>query len=369
MTFDALHLGALSLRRTFAVSLVPVLLLLAPPANAAELGVANVVATNLKSPWGLAFLPDGSALVSERDTGRILRIDPGRPAGQNTVRLGRVTSSVPDGEGGLLDIALPPTTGSAPTFLYAYTTTRRDNRVLRIELLNGATQLGKVTPVLTGIPKNSYHNGGRLLVDTDGTLFVATGDAGDMPSAQNSRSLAGKILHINPDGTPAAGNPNPNSPIFSLGHRNVQGLSFDSAGNLWASEFGSNESDELNLVVAGGNYGWPTVEGNGNDSRFRNPKVTWSPTSLASPSGIVIRDDIAYVASLRGEVLWEVPLSGVESTNPRAGKPKALRLGPYGRLRTVEVAPDGSLWLMTSNTDGRGDPRRADDRILRLTGR
>ncbi|MFM7146336.1 MAG: PQQ-dependent sugar dehydrogenase [Actinomycetales bacterium] len=347
--------------------LVPALVILGPPSQATDLKVAEVVASGLMSPWGLAFLPDGSALVSERDTGRVLRIDPAKPAGQNVITLGKVPGSIADGEGGLLGIAIPPTSTGTPPFIYAYTTTQRDNRVLRINLNKDATRLGATRPLLTGIPKNSYHNGGRLLVANDGTLFVATGDAGDMPSAQNSRSLAGKILHINPDGSPATGNPNPKSPIYSLGHRNVQGLAFDAAGNLWASEFGFKDADELNLIVAGGNYGWPQVEGIGKDSRFRDPEVTWSPTSLASPSGIAIDNGYAYVASLRGEVLWQVPLNS--GTPPSAGRPKAVQLGKLGRLRTVSVAPDGSLWLMTSNTDGRGDPRRTDDLLLRLTRR
>jgi len=353
---------------TSALLLLPVTLGGLGAAQAAEPRVAGIVASGLTSPWGLAFLPDGSALVSERDTGRILRVDPRRPAGQNVRVLGKVAGSTPDGEGGLLGIALPPATDTVPRFLYAYTTTARDNRVVRIELLDGATRLGAISPVLTGIPKNSYHNGGRIVVAPDGTLFVATGDAGDVSTAQNRRSLAGKVLHINPDGSPAAGNPSPKSPVFTLGHRNVQGLAFDSSGALWASEFGSKDADELNTLVPGGNYGWPLVEGQGSSSRFLNPEATWSPTSLASPSGIAIKDDVAYVASLRGEVLWKVPLSKIGSADPSAGQPKAVRIGNFGRLRTVSVAPDGSLWLITSNTDGRGDPRRADDRILRLTG-
>lgn len=355
-----------TLSLTVALAVVTALTVIAGPPASAEPRIAATVATGLTSPWGLAFLPDGTALVSERDTGRILRVDPSKPAGANTQVLGTVPGSTPDGEGGLLGIAVPSTGSTMPTSLFAYTTTRRDNRVVRIELRNDATRLGASTPILTGIPKNSYHNGGRILVASDGTLYVATGDAGDVGTSQNRRSLAGKVLHINPDGTPAPGNPNPKSPIFSLGHRNVQGLAFDSAGKLWASEFGSREADELNALTAGGNYGWPIVEGTGTNSRFRNPEVTWSPTSLASPSGIAIRDNIAYVASLRGEVLWQVPLTNVGSANPGARTPRALNLGDLGRLRTIEVAPDGSLWLITSNTDGRGDARRGDDRILRL---
>jgi len=329
----------------------------AAPAERPDVSVDRVVTTGLTSPWGLAFLPDGSALVSERDTGLIKRV----PAdGGKATTVGRVRGVVPNGEGGLLGIAVPP--GASPDVVYAYFTGSRDNRVVRIAW-DGRT-LGRQTPLLTGIPKNTYHDGGRLLVAPDGTIVVATGDAGDPSLSQARRSLAGKILRITPDGRPASGNPNPRSPVYSLGHRNVQGLAFDSAGRLWASEFGQSDVDELNRIRPGRNYGWPVLEGSGNDPRYVDPAVEWSPTSTASPSGIAILDDVAYVASLRGQVLWQVPLNG-----DAAGKPRALRLGDLGRLRTVAVAPDGALWLVTSNTDGRGSPRATDDRILRLVVR
>lgn len=324
-------------------------------ASAAERFTSSTLATGLTSPWGLAFLPDGSALVSERDTGLIKRI----PAnGGRATTVGRVAGVKPAGEGGLLGIAVPD--GPDVNFLFAYYTGARDNRVVRISW--DGTRLGRQTPVVTGIPKNTYHNGGRLLVGPDDTLFIGTGDAGDPALSQDSSSLAGKILRVRFDGRPVAGNPNPRSPVYSLGHRNVQGLAFDDAGRLWATEFGERKADELNLIRAGANYGWPRIEGRGSDPAYTNPKVTWSPTSTASPSGMAIADDTAYVASLRGEVLWQVPLDGT-----RAGRPVAAPLGDLGRLRTIDVAPDGSLWLITSNTDGRGSPGPRDDRIIRLT--
>lgn len=322
----------------------------APP----RVTVDETVTTRLTSPWGLAFLPDGDALVSERDTGLVKRV----PAdGGKAVTVGRVRGVVPGGEGGLLGLAVPP--GASPRYVYAYYTGARDNRVVRLGW--DGQQLGRQTPLLTGIPKSSIHNGGRLLTAPDGTLFVATGDAGDPSLSQRKGSLAGKILRITADGRPAPGNPFPGSPVYSLGHRNVQGLALDSAGRLWASEFGQSDVDELNLIRPGRNYGWPVLEGAGNDSRYVDPAVEWSPTSTASPSGIAILDDVAYVASLRGQVLWQVPLDGA-----RAGAPRALKLGDLGRLRTVAVAPDGALWLVTSNTDGRATPGPRDDRILRL---
>lgn len=324
-------------------------------ATAAERFSTSTLASGLTSPWGLAFLPDGSALVSERDTGLIKRVPAG---GGRTTTVGTVSGVKPSGEGGLLGIAVPP--GPDPSFLFAYYTGARDNRVVRITW--DGTRLGRQTPVVTGIPKNTYHNGGRLLIGPDDTLFIGTGDAGDPGLSQDPSSLAGKILRVRFDGRPAPGNANPRSPVYSLGHRNVQGLAFDGAGRLWATEFGERKADELNLIRAGANYGWPRFEGRGSDPAYTNPKVTWSPTSTASPSGMAMTDDTAYVASLRGEVLWQVPVQGT-----RTGKPVATSLGDLGRLRTIEVAPDGSLWLITSNTDGRGSPGSRDDRILRLT--
>lgn len=320
-----------------------------------KVSMDRVLTTNLTSPWGLAFLPDGSALVGERDTGRIKRV-PAR--GGKAITVGRVSGVQPAGEGGLLGLAVP--TGPAPPFIFAYCTSATDNRVVKIAW-NGS-RLGRQTAILTGIPKGSIHDGGGLLVAPDSTLFVATGEIGNRDLAQSRASLAGKVLHITFDGKPAPGNPFPNSPIYTLGHRNVQGLAFDSQGRVWASEFGESDVDELNLLQAGGNYGWPVFEGAATDPRYVNPFVEWSPTSTASPSGIAIIDDVAYVASLRGEVLWQVPLTGA-----KAGRPVALKLGDNGRLRNVVAAPGGTLWLVTSNTDGRGSPRATDDRIIRLT--
>ncbi|MDI1290646.1 MAG: PQQ-dependent sugar dehydrogenase, partial [bacterium] len=321
----------------------------------AKITVDGVITTNLTSPWGLAFLPDGSALVSERDTARIKRI----PAdGGEAVTVGRVTGVQASGEGGLLGLAVPP--GDDPAFIFAYYTSATDNRVVKIAW--DGSSLGKQTPILTGIPKGSIHDGGRLLVGPDCTLFVATGETGNSQLAQKKSSLAGKVLRITFAGKPAPGNPFPGSPVYTLGHRNVQGLALDSQGRVWASEFGEKDVDELNLLRPGGNYGWPVHEGSSGDGDYVDPYVQWSPTYTASPSGIAIVDDVAYVASLRGETLWKVRL-----TDARTGKATKANVGNKGRLRTVAAAPDGSLWLVTSNTDGRGSPRTKDDRILRLT--
>jgi glucose/arabinose dehydrogenase len=215
---------------------------------------------------------------------------------------------------------------------------------------------------VTGIPKATVHNGGRLAVGTDDDLYIGTGDATDSDGAQRTEYLGGKILRVALDGSPAPGNPFPDAPlVYSYGHRNVQGLAFDARGRLWASEFGASSYDELNLIQRAGNYGWPVVEGPSDDARFVAPYRYW-PTSDASPSGLAIVGQTAFMAALRGERLWQIPLSGAAG----AAEPVARLAGEYGRLRTVVNAPGGTLWLVTSNTDGRGDPAPDDDLILAL---
>jgi len=307
--------------------------------------------TGLDVPWGLAFLPDGSALVSERDSARIRQVT---AAGQVS-EVGTVPDVVADNEGGLLGLAIPP--GQA--IVYAYLTAAQDNRVVRMSFDGGA--LGRPEIVIDGIPKAGNHNGGRLAFGPDGMLYVSTGDAAQPDRAQDRESLGGKILRLSPDGSVPSDNPFAGSPVFSYGHRNVQGLAFDQDGRLWASEFGQNTWDELNLIEAGGNYGWPVVEGVGDDDRFIQPVAQWS-TDEASPSGIAYVRDTVFLASLRGQRLWQVPVpDGV------AGTPTDFAAGEFGRLRAAALAPDGSLWVLTNNTDGRGEPRDGDDRILRVT--
>ena len=299
----------------------------------------EVLATGLDTPWGLAFLPNGDALVSERDSARVLRVP---AAGGTPTEVMRLPETRPGGEGGLLGLAVSPTY-ARDGLVYAYLTAADDNRVVSFRLD------GDVRPVLTGIPKGSIHNGGRLAFGPDGLLYVGTGDTGDRSLSQDPRSLGGKVLRLLPGDPPET---------FSLGHRNVQGLAFDARGRLLATEFGQNRFDEVNVLTKGGNYGWPDVEGRGDGGgRYVEPLVTWD-TSEASPSGAAVVGDDLYVAALRGERLWRVPVAG--------GEPTALLTEAYGRLRAAERAPDGSLWLLTSNRDGRGDPEDADDRILRL---
>jgi glucose/arabinose dehydrogenase len=191
-------------------------------------------------------------------------------------------------------------------------------------------------------------------------LYAGVGDTGDTSLPQDPGSLNGKILRMEPDGSVPADNPG-DSLVWSSGHRNVQGLAWDADGRLWATEFGQSDRDEVNLIRPGANYGWPEVEGTGGRREgFTDPVVTW-PTSESSPSGAAIAGGDLYVAALRGERLWRVPLDG-----DRAGAPTAHLEGELGRLRTVELGPDGALWIATSNTDGRGSPKRGDDRVVRV---
>ena len=317
--------------------------------------VRGTVATGLDAPWGLAFLPGGDALVSERDRARIVRV-----TAQGQVRpVGTVPGVDPGGEGGLLGLAVAPTF-ERDRYVYVYFTAANDNRLVRMRYDDGGG-LGEPEVLVEGIDKGTIHNGGRIAFGPDGFLYVATGDAAERSSAQDRGDLNGKILRMTAGGEPAPGNPFGDSLVYSLGHRNVQGLDWDDDGRLWASEFGQNTYDELNLIEIGKNYGWPEVEGRAERDGFTNPVVVWDP-SEASPSGIAVRGDAVYVAGLRGRRLWQVPVP-----NGRVGEPQELLTEEYGRLRTVEVAPDGSLWLITSNTDGRGNPRDGDDRILRLS--
>jgi len=328
---------------------------IASPGPGTATGGLGTVVTGLQSPWGLGFLPDGTAVVTDRDEAKVLAISPAGAVSE----LGGIAGVAPGGEGGLLGIAVSPTFAQ-DRLLYLYYSADEENRVATVALRDGS--LADQRDILTGIPRASIHNGGRLRFGPDGLLYVGTGESGDRPLAQDVSSLGGKILRVTPDGSPAPGNPFPQAPlVYSYGHRNVQGLAFDADGRLWASEFGQSTWDELNLIQPGGNYGWPEQEGPGSGTEFVQPQRVW-PTREASPSGIAVLDGSVWMAGLRGARLWQIPLTGDGTLEPVAHLD-----GEYGRLRTVEAAPDGSLWLMTSNTDGRGRVRDGDDRIMRIT--
>ncbi|MGA5062350.1 PQQ-dependent sugar dehydrogenase [Streptomyces exfoliatus] len=315
--------------------------------------VSGTLTEGLKSPWGLAELPGGDLLVSSRDERTITRVD-GRTGAKTS--LGEVPGVVPGGEGGLMGLAV------RDGWVYAYLTAESDNRIVRMRYGGGdGDRLGAPQPVLTGIPKGVVHNGGRIAFGPDRMLYAGTGETGRTGLAQDRESLGGKILRMTPEGRPAPGNPFAGSVVYSYGHRNVQGIAWDTAGRLWAAEFGQNTWDELNLVEAGKNYGWPEAEGQAGREGFVDPVAQWR-TSEASPSGIAYAKGAIWMAGLRGERLWRVPLSGAE----RSGNPEAFLTEEYGRLRTVLAGGGGRLWLVTSETDTRGTPGPGDDRILRL---
>jgi glucose/arabinose dehydrogenase len=313
-----------------------------PTATVAQRPPARrTVATGLEVPWGIAFLPDGDALVAERDSARILRIPAG---GGKPRRVMTVPGVAAGGEGGLLGLAVSPRYARDRS-VYAYLTAASDNRIVRFRLG------GRVRNVLTGLQKSGIHNGGRIHFGPDGKLYAGVGDAANTGNSQDPGSRNGKILRMNADGSGAR--------VWTLGHRNVQGFAWDRAGRMWASEFGQNTFDEVNLIRRGRNYGWPEVEGRGDtQGRFTNPLVTWS-TGDASPSGAAIIGSTLYVAALRGECVWRIPIRGSS-----LGEPRRMLSGRYGRIRTVVAAPDGTLWVATSNRDGRGSPRSGDDRIV-----
>ena len=313
--------------------------------------VVGTVATGLEVPWGLAFLPNGDAVVTERDSARVLTIT---GADHEVTEVGTIGDAAPQGEGGLLGVAVSPAYDQ-DSKLYFYVSSESDNRIVTATLDGGT--LSDTEPILTGIPLGGIHDGGRLAFGPDGMLYASTGETGDGDIAQDRDSLGGKILRLTPDGKPAPGNPF-DTEVWSFGHRNVQGLAFVD-DQLWASEFGQSTFDELNRIDDGANYGWPTYEGTGGAAEgYTDPQATWG-TDVASPSGLAYLDGALWMGALRGSRLWKIPVE-----RQTAGQPEAYFVGEYGRMRTVVAAPDGNLWVTTSNRDGRGDPADDDDKIL-----
>jgi glucose/arabinose dehydrogenase len=313
-------------------------------------GAPAVLATGLQTPWALAFLGT-TPLVSERGSARILAVD----TNGSLTSIATIAGVNGTGEGGLLGITV------RDGYLYAYFTAGAENRIARYPITGQgvSARLGAAQVLLVGIPSRSNHNGGRLAFGPDGMLYATTGDAGTSSRAQDLGSLAGKILRMTPDGRVPADNPFTGSYVYSYGHRNVQGLAWAGDGTLYASEFGENTWDELNVIKAGGNYGWPAVEGKAGKAGYIDPVQQW-PTAEASPSGIAISGGNLYIANLRGERLRKVPLSAVATSTE-------FYVRQYGRLRDVAAGPDGKLYILTNNTDGRGTPQPGDDRILSVS--
>lgn len=316
-------------------------------------GQTATVTGGLDVPWSVVRLPDGTALISERNAAVIIELQPDL----STRVVGTVGGVVPGGEGGLLGLEYDAESES----LFVYFTAANDNRIVRYDLTGGPGSygLGAVEDVLTGIAKAGNHNGGRIKIGPDGMLYATVGDAGVPALAQASNSFNGKILRMELDGSIPADNPNPQSHVYSSGHRNPQGIAWDADGQLWAAEFGQNTWDEFNRIEAGGNYGWPIVEGIGSDPAYINPVLQW-PTSEASPSGLAYVRGTFFLASLRGQRVWVIQTAGETVTA------EPWFVGEFGRIRDVTAGPDGSVWLVTNNTDGRGTPGSTDDRVVQF---
>ena len=315
----------------------------------------KIVADNLEVPWSLVFLPDSSLLFTQRP-GKLNLLT---PTGE-LQEIATISEVLSRGEGGLLGVTIHPDfkTNNQIYLYYTYSESggNTKNRVVRYVLANN-TLTGK-TVIVDAIPGSTNHNGGRIKFGPDKYLYITTGDAAVPSLSQNKTSLAGKILRVTDSGEAAPGNPF-NSRIYSYGHRNPQGLSWDSTGQLWATEHGNSTHDEVNKIVSGGNYGWPTIQGSEKQTGFTTPvlesgNITWAP------GGALIDEKYLFYTGLRGESLYRVDLSSPSFTLEQFFKNK------YGRIRDIVKGPDGMYYLTTSNRDGRGSVQNGDDKIIKI---
>ena len=323
-----------------------------PTASSAARLPTGTVVQNLDVPWELVFLPDRSALVTER-TGRVIRLDKRLRPSRKPAATVKVSA---EGEGGLLGMAVDPRFRSN-RFVYLYATKSTGNEVVRYRYRSGRL-IGAKT-IVRGIKAGFIHNGGRLRFGPDGALYVTTGETGDSSLSQQADSLNGKILRVR---DPRGGTVEPD--VVSLGHRNVQGLDWQPGTDLlYASELGPDSDDEINQIRDGQNYGWPDAQGKEGPS----PALI-DYENIVAPSGVtfVHRGGSRWsgdllVACLRGMQLRRISFAGTSVQSD-----KVMYRGRYGRLRDVVEGPDGAIYLLTNNTDGRGSPRRGDDRIIRI---
>ncbi len=319
----------------------------------------TVIASDLDTPWAIAFLPNTGMLVTER-SGSVLRIDPTGKA----IHVANITKAKEAGEGGLLGVTLHPDflTNNFVYLYYTYKNSGSDtlNRVVRMTYSNN--QLSDEMILVDKIPGALNHNGGRIRFGPDQMLYITTGDAQEPSQAQNKNSLAGKILRVTDTGQPAPGNPFGNA-VYSFGHRNPQGIAWDSAGRLWSTEHGrsgiQSGLDEINMIEPGKNYGWPEIQGGEKQEGMENPKLH-SGSSTWAPAGAAFIGPSLFFAGLRGQTLYETVVSN-DQTNPHQHFN-----GEYGRIREVITGPDDMLYITTSNRDGRGIPASDDDRIIRI---
>lgn len=349
--------------------------LLPPPVNSGSLSVTTV-AGGFDTIWEIAWGPDAFLWITERP-GTISRVN---PATGTVSRAGSIAVSEV-GEGGLMGLAFHPDFATQPWVYVAHTYSAGAgvrNRVVRLRW-NG-TELGDPETILDDIPGSSVHNGARLAVGPDRLLYVTSGDAANTALPQERTSLAGKVLRLTLDGAPAPGNPL-GGYVYTMGHRNPQGLAFAPGGALYATEHGPNDNDEVNRIEPGRNYGWPAVRGRCDGdagsgevpfctaNNVAEPLATWTPT--IAPAGLV-HYDATLIPGWRGSLLFTT-LKGSAlvrlqlSADGRAVTAQERLLeGAHGRLRAIAVGPDGTVYLGTSNRDGRGSPTPQDDRILRV---
>lgn len=315
----------------------------------------KIIAQDLEIPWALAFLPDKSIIFTERP-GRVRLIDKNGGLQKDPIFI--VPEVKAEGEGGLLGIAVDPNyNNNHLIFLYfTYDSQKTLNRIVRYSFDGKIFKVDKT--IVDAIPGAIFHNGGRLKFGSDGFLYITAGDSLNPSLAQNKDSLAGKILRVDSEGQAAPGNPF-SSRIYSVGHRNPQGLAWDEKGNLWETEHGQNATDELNLIKPGQNYGWPTIRGNERQNGLIPPvahsgKETWAPSGMAYLNGSL------FFGGLKGSALYEAVINGESATIKEHFK------NQFGRIRDVVLGPDGFLYITTSNRDGRGQIQSGDDKIIKI---
>jgi len=325
-----------------------------------EVAAVTVIAQDLEIPWDIAFLPEGGMLVTERNAHVIFIAENGQ---KKEIAVDGVSKN---GEGGLLGIVLHPNFPQNH-LLYLYMSSaggegETQNRVVRYRYEGGELHQDKI--IITGIPGAIYHDGGRMEFGPDGMLYITTGDATRSNIAQDKKSLGGKTLRLKDDGSIPADNPF-GTVVWSYGHRNAQGIAWDSAGRMWQTEHGrsgvTSGMDEINLVVKAGNYGWPTIEGDKTKEGMITPVKNSGANDTWAPASLVYLDGSLFFGGLRGTALYQAVLDG-----ERVVEFKEHFKGVYGRIRTVRIGPDGMLYLTTSNRDDRGTPKEGDDKIIRV---
>lgn len=333
-----------------------------PTETTTQKGVANsdnqVIAQDLSIPWEIIELPDNKGVLITERAGNLKLI-------ASESKTFPVSGVEHIGEGGLLGMALHPDFQNNQ-WIYLYLTTRSGgnliNRVERYEYDDGALS-GKQL-IIDSIPGASFHDGGRIAFGPDKYLYITTGDAGNEPAAQDTKSLSGKILRITDEGRTPADNPFGN-PVYSYGHRNPQGIAWDSAGQLWSSEHGRSGIktgfDEINLIKKGSNYGWPVIEGDATRDGMISPALHSGPDETWAPGGLAYADEGLFMGGLRGQTLYQAKIDGEKISTIKANLTDI-----YGRIRTTVVSSENNLYVATSNTDGRGEAKAGDDKLLKF---